>query len=91
MSELSLQCLFLLWLLTVNLLLFALIGVDKIKARKRHYRIPERLLLASGLLGGGIGGLLGMRVFRHKTKHNYFYVVYGIGTALWIGIWMISF
>ncbi|GGA86489.1 DUF1294 domain-containing protein [Ornithinibacillus halotolerans] len=55
-----------------NLLGFVLMGVDKKKARNNEWRIPERTLWGVALLGGAIGAFLGMRVFRHKTKHTSF-------------------
>lgn len=57
------------YLLAVNLLLFAVMGADKRRARRRMRRVPERTLFALCLLGGGPGGVLGMYVFRHKTRH----------------------
>ena len=57
------------YLAAVNLLLFAVMGADKRRARRRLYRVRERTLFALCLLGGGLGGLLGMWVFRHKTRH----------------------
>ena len=43
--------------------------VDKRRAKKKRWRIPEVTLLASALLGGSIGALAGMYLFRHKTRH----------------------
>ena len=60
---------FLLYLLLINAATFLLMLVDKIKAKKNRWRIPERTLFGSALLGGSIGALLGMYTFRHKTKH----------------------
>ena len=48
---------------------------DKVKAQKGKWRIPEATLLLLGVFGGAIGGLLGMKLFRHKTKHWYFWAV----------------
>ena len=62
----------LLWLAALNLLAFLLCGIDKWKAKKARWRIPEKTLFLSALLGGSIGLLLGMKVFRHKTKHKSF-------------------
>ena len=60
----------LLWyLLAVNVLLFLLMGLDKGFAKKNTRRVPERTLFALCLVGGSIGGIAGMYVFRHKTKH----------------------
>ena len=57
------------WLLLINLILFAVMGVDKSCARRHARRVPERTLFALCLLGGGAGGVLGMLCFRHKTRH----------------------
>ena len=61
-----------LWCLFASLIDFALMGLDKRKARREDWRIPERVLRAFALVGGGVGGFLGMRCFRHKTGHWYF-------------------
>ena len=60
------------YLALINLLTFVFYGVDKRRAQKGAWRISEKTLLLLPLLGGSIGGILGMRVFRHKTKHWYF-------------------
>lgn len=57
------------YLLAVNLLLFVMMGVDKSRARRGAWRIRERTLFLTAALGGSIGGILGMQLFRHKTKH----------------------
>lgn len=59
-------------LLVMNVAAFVLMGVDKSRAQSGQWRIPERtLFLVTGLFGG-LGGTLGMHLFRHKTKHWYF-------------------
>ena len=60
------------YLLLINLLAFALMGIDKEKARRHKWRIPEKTLFLSALLGGSVGAIAGMQLFRHKTKHWYF-------------------
>lgn len=60
------------YLLFVNLWAFALMGIDKRRAKKDLWRVKEKTLFIPVLLGGGVGGILGMRTFRHKTKHWYF-------------------
>ncbi|MBQ7098915.1 MAG: DUF1294 domain-containing protein [Oscillospiraceae bacterium] len=60
---------FLLYLFLINAAAFVLMLADKVKARKNRWRIPERTLIGSALLGGSIGALLGMYTFRHKTRH----------------------
>ncbi|MFY9902778.1 MAG: DUF1294 domain-containing protein [Trichococcus sp.] len=72
----------LVYFILANIVLFILMGVDKKKARQRAWRIPERNLLLLGFFGGGLGGLLGMHHFRHKTKHMSFKVVFTLGTLL---------
>ena len=64
--------LILLYLLIVNAVAFLLMLVDKRKAQKKLWRIPEATLLLSAAIGGSIGALAGMYTFRHKTRHWYF-------------------
>mgnify|MGYP004676675193 CR=1 FL=1 len=80
------------YLLAVNVLAFALMGIDKHKARRGAWRIPEKTLFLPVLLGGGAGGCLGMRVFRHKTRHWYFRFGFPLITLLWLGliIWLMN-
>lgn len=61
-----------LYALGINLLLFAAMGIDKWKAIHGRWRIPEKTLFTLAILGGSLGGVLGMQVFRHKTRHNSF-------------------
>lgn len=58
-----------LWLALMSLVLFAVMGADKRRAKQGSWRVPEKTLFLLALLGGAIGGVLGMRAFRHKTKH----------------------
>ncbi len=58
----------------INLITFITYGVDKNKAKRHVWRIPERVLILLAVLGGSIGALLGMRVFHHKTKKAKFAV-----------------
>ena len=64
----------LIYLGILNLTGFALMGIDKLKAKMHSFRIPEAALFLVAAFGGSIGSLLGMAVFRHKTKHWYFVV-----------------
>lgn len=61
-------------LLALNLLTFFIYGIDKLKAKKAKWRIPESTLLLLALLGGSIGAWLGIKVWRHKTLHKKFYI-----------------
>ena len=60
--------------LFINLAAFALMGLDKRRARNRQWRIPEKMLFGAAFLGGSLGAWAGMYVFRHKTRHWYFVV-----------------
>ena len=60
------------YLLVINLLGFFAMGLDKHKAKKGKWRIPEKTLFLVALLGGSLGTTIGMHVFHHKTKHWYF-------------------
>lgn len=65
---------FLAYLVFINILTFAVYGMDKAKAIKHAWRIPEKTLLFLAALGGSVGAWLGMQIFRHKTKHLKFVV-----------------
>lgn len=59
----------------INLYAFILFGVDKRRAKRKMWRIPEARLLLSALLGGSVGAMLGMAIFHHKTKKPKFFVL----------------
>ena len=84
--------LFLWYLLLINAAAFLLMLADKYKAKKHLWRIPERVLIGSALLGGSIGALAGIYLFRHKTRHLKFTI--GIPAILAgqliLGLWIIS-
>ena len=61
-----------LWLLGMSVVLFVLMGSDKRRAIRGAWRVRERTLFLLSALGGAIGGVIGMKTFRHKTKHWYF-------------------
>ncbi len=63
-----------LYLVIINALGFLLMLADKEKARRGAWRISERTLLTVAAVGGSLGSLLGMKLFRHKTKHLKFTV-----------------
>lgn len=78
-----------LYLILANLIGFAAMGIDKKKAIRHKYRIPEKTLFLIALLGGSAGSILGMQLFRHKTKHWYF--VLGMPAILILQIALILF
>ena len=73
-----------------NLAVFCLYGIDKAKAKRNAWRIPEKTLLLAALFLGGVGAFLGMQVFRHKTKHTSFkilvplFMLISIAAFVWI-------
>ena len=75
--------------LAVNILGFLLMGIDKWKARKGAFRIPESTLFIIAIIGGSIGSILGMYTFRHKTRHWDF--VYGMPAILLLQLAAIFF
>ena len=56
----------------INLISFVMYYIDKKRAKKHKWRISENALILSCVFGGSIGGLLGMKIFHHKTKHKKF-------------------
>ena len=60
------------YLIGINVLTFLLYGIDKWRAQRDRWRIPEDTLIWLAIVGGSIGALLGMYLFRHKTKHRKF-------------------
>ena len=77
----------LMYTLSMSLIGFMLMGIDKSKAKRNAWRIPEKTLFMIAFLGGGAGVWLGMRVFRHKTLHLMFkYGVPAITLLEFIGV-----
>ena len=80
----------LIYLLIINAIGFLLMTMDKYKAKKNLWRIPESTLMTVALIGGSIGSLIGMYTVRHKTKHLKFTVgipvilVLQIAAVIWI-------
>lgn len=76
------------YLMIINLIAFLAMGVDKRKAIKHKWRIPEKTLMMFSVLGGSLGMFIGMQLFRHKTKHTLFVVgvplIFIIETILYI-------
>lgn len=65
----------------VSVVAFFAYGLDKRKAKKKKWRTSEAVLLGLGFFGGAVGALLGMNLFRHKTKHFYFWLINVAGLA----------
>ena len=85
------------WLALINLAAFLAFGLDKWKARRKERdervrRVPEKTLFLLAALGGSVGALLGMRAFRHKTRHNSFRfgipAILLVQAAAALGLWV---
>ena len=85
---------FLIYLAAINVVAFCAMALDKYRAVRHRWRIPEATLIGLALLGGSIGGMLGMYLLRHKTLHpkfsiglpSIFLMEYGC-LALWYLFW----
>lgn len=77
------------YLILVNALSLLLMLIDKQKAKRGAWRIPEATLMGIAAIGGSIGAIAGMYLFRHKTKHPKFYV--GLPLILLIQIGLVLF
>ena len=80
----TLKQLIVIYLVAVNVITFFLYGIDKWKARRSKWRIPETTLLGMAIIGGSLGAWLGMRMWHHKTMHKKFQ--YGIPLILIVQI-----
>lgn len=83
----SVYTVLLIYLELVNLLAFALFGIDKGRARRGRWRIPEATLLLTAVLGGSVGALGGMWLFRHKTRKPKF----SVGVPVILGMQVLFF
>ena len=72
------------YLAVINVITFIVYGIDKLKAKKGKWRIPEATLLLLAIVGGSIGALCGIKIWHHKTMHKKF--KYGIPLIIAIQI-----
>ena len=68
------------YLIAINVCTFLIYGIDKWKAKRSKWRIPEATLLGLAVIGGSVGAWLGMKVWHHKTMHKKF--LYGVPAIL---------
>lgn len=80
---------FLIYFIFINLFTFLTFGLDKYRAVKKRWRIPERRLFLLAAAGGSLGAETGMLVFRHKTKHARF--IFGIPAILLLQVCLLLF
>lgn len=73
-------------LVIINIVAFAMYGIDKAKAKKKRWRISEASLLSVAFLGGAYGAWLGMKVFHHKTRHRKFRILVPLFAVLWTAL-----
>ena len=79
-----------LYIVCLNLVTFVIMFADKRRAIKHQWRIPEKTILLLSLIGGSLGSLCGMFVFRHKTKHLSFrillplFFIFHIVVVFWV-------
>jgi len=71
---------FWLYILIINIVTFFIYGIDKYKAKKAMWRIPESTLLLLAVIGGSVGAYFGMKIWHHKTLHKKF--KYGVPIIL---------
>lgn len=76
-------------ILVMNVVAFAAMGMDKRKARRGAWRIPERVLFGLAIFGGSVGALAGMYTFHHKTRHRSFTV--GIPLILLVQVGLVCY
>lgn len=81
MNEISIATVIVFYLVIINILTFLLYGIDKWKAKRALWRIPESVLLGMAAIGGSIGAWLGMHVWHHKAQHMKFR--YGVPAIYW--------
>ena len=80
MKDTPITTIIVLYLVIINVITFLLYGIDKWKAKRSRWRIPESVLLGMAAVGGSVGAWLGMRVWHHKTQHKKFR--YGVPAIL---------
>lgn len=81
------------YLIIINVIGFLAMLIDKKKAQKGAWRIPEKTLFIITLLGGGVGTIAGMYIFRHKTKKLKFTIGFPtiLITEIFVAVYLIFF
>ena len=75
------------YLAAANIVSFVMFGIDKSRAKRRSWRISEAALLISAAVGGSVGAIAGMIVFRHKTKHLKFLIGLPLILIIHLALW----
>ena len=79
---------FYIYIIVINIITLLAYGADKLKAKHHRWRTPEKTLWLLGLLGGAPGALIGMKIFRHKTRHISFYIINLCELILWAALYI---
>lgn len=79
------------YLVLISMVAFVMMGIDKHRARRHRWRIPERTLFLTAVLGGSPGAILGMLLFRHKTRHKLFSIGLPAVLIVQLVIWFAIF
>lgn len=74
------------YIIITSIIAFTAMFCDKRRAVKNKWRIKEITLITLSLIGGGMGGYLGMRIFHHKTKHRKFQILLPLSAVLWLAV-----
>ncbi len=74
------------YMAVMSIVAFAAYGIDKVKAKKNLWRIPEKVLILLAFIGGSLGALIGMYVFHHKTKKLKFTVLVPLALIIHIAL-----
>jgi len=77
------------YFISINILTFILYGLDKLFAKKRMFRISEKFFFLFSLMGGFLGSLIGMYLFRHKTRKKKFILINWLSLILWILVFLL--
>ncbi|MBC3888316.1 DUF1294 domain-containing protein [Acetobacterium paludosum] len=80
-----------LYLIIINFVTFFLFWKDKRRSKRDAWRIPEKTLLIFSVVGGSVGGIMGMKVFHHKTKHLQFSLGLPVILLFQVGIAAVAF
>ena len=87
--EAEMMKVFLIYLMVINVVTFFTYGIDKWKAKRSKWRIPESTLLVMALMGGSIGAWFGMKVWHHKTMHKKF--KYGVPVIIFAQLAIVGY
>jgi uncharacterized membrane protein YsdA (DUF1294 family) len=74
------------WILSLGFVGFIIMGIDKVRARNRNWRVPGKILFAVAFLGGAFGVVVGSSIFHHKTRKGWFTGITYVAALAWLVI-----